>query len=88
MRQIADKRPLALANHAIREPWLGLGTSTGALLATAAIAVIAVIAVIARCWPTDGRRSESAHRRRAEPRPTTRLGSASLAASWVTPGDR
>ena len=43
MRQIADVLPLALANRAIREPWLGLGTASGALVATAAIAMIATL---------------------------------------------
>ena len=41
LREIADLLPLALANQAIREPWLGIGNATGALLTTAAIAVVA-----------------------------------------------
>jgi len=41
LREIADRLPLALANQAIREPWLGIGNATGALLTTAAIAVVA-----------------------------------------------
>ena len=41
LRQTADLLPLALANEAIREPWLGLGNATPALLTTAAIAVAA-----------------------------------------------
>ena len=41
LRQTADLLPLALANQAIREPWLGIGDATGALLTTAAIAVVA-----------------------------------------------
>ena len=41
LREIAELLPLALANQAIREPWLGIGNATGALLATAAIAVVA-----------------------------------------------
>ena len=41
LREFADRLPLALANQSIREPWLGIGNATGALLATAAIAVVA-----------------------------------------------
>jgi ABC-2 type transport system permease protein len=35
MRRLTEALPLALANRAIREPWLDLGTATGALLTTA-----------------------------------------------------
>ena len=42
LRAIADRLPLALANQAIRGPWLGLGQATGALAATVAIAVVAM----------------------------------------------
>lgn len=45
LRAIADRLPLALANQAIREPWLGLGTGTCALVATAAIAAVATALV-------------------------------------------
>ena len=31
LREISDRLPLALANQAIREPWLGIGDATGAL---------------------------------------------------------
>ena len=41
LRELADKLPLALANDAIREPWLGIGTGTGQLLATVVIGVVA-----------------------------------------------
>jgi ABC-2 type transport system permease protein len=41
LREIAEKLPLALATDAIREPWLGIGTGTGPLLAIVAIAVVA-----------------------------------------------
>jgi ABC-2 type transport system permease protein len=41
LSEIAEKLPLALANQAIREPWLGLGTATGALVTVTAIAVVA-----------------------------------------------
>ncbi len=40
---VAEMLPLALANQAIREPWLGLGTATGALVAVSAIAVVATV---------------------------------------------
>lgn len=42
LRAIADRLPLALANQAIRGPWLGLGQATGALAATIAIAAAAM----------------------------------------------
>jgi len=38
---VAAWLPLALANRAIREPWLGIGDATGALLVTVGIAVVA-----------------------------------------------
>ncbi|MFT4220599.1 MAG: ABC transporter permease [Microbacterium sp.] len=41
LRAIAENQPLALANQAIRDPWLGLGDGTGPLLIVAAIAVVA-----------------------------------------------
>ena len=41
LREIAEKLPLALATDAIREPWLGIGTGTGPLLAVTAIALVA-----------------------------------------------
>lgn len=43
LADIADVLPLALANQAIREPWLGLGNATGSLLAVTAIAVVATV---------------------------------------------
>jgi len=41
MRKLTEVLPLALANRAIREPWLDLGDATGALLGTAVIAMVA-----------------------------------------------
>lgn len=41
LRDISDVLPLALANDAIREPWLGIGNGTSPLVATIAIAVVA-----------------------------------------------
>lgn len=43
LRTITDRLPLTLANRAIREPWLGLGSATGALVATTVIAVVATV---------------------------------------------
>lgn len=48
LRAVADRLPLALANQAIREPWLGLGDATGALACTAVIAVVATAAAARR----------------------------------------
>ncbi len=33
LRNISEVLPLALVNQAIREPWLGLGSATGSLIA-------------------------------------------------------
>ncbi len=41
LRAIAENQPLALANRAIRDPWLGLGDGTVPLLIVAAIAIAA-----------------------------------------------
>ena len=41
LREVAERLPLALATDAIREPWLGIGTGTGPLVAVIAIAVVA-----------------------------------------------
>ncbi len=41
LREIAERLPLALANDAIREPWLGISNGTGPLIATFVIAVAA-----------------------------------------------
>lgn len=41
MREIAERLPLGVATQAIREPWLGTGHATPALLATALIAAAA-----------------------------------------------
>ena len=35
--------PLTLLTNAVREPWLGLGSATGSLVAVAAIAVAATV---------------------------------------------
>lgn len=43
LRAVADRLPLAIANRAIREPWLGIGHATGALAVTMGIAVIATM---------------------------------------------
>ena len=41
VRAVSERLPLALATDAIREPWLGIGTGTGPLLAVTGIAVVA-----------------------------------------------
>ncbi|MFT4136356.1 ABC transporter permease [Microbacterium sp.] len=43
LRTIAENQPLALANQAIRDPWLGLGDGTVPLLIVAAIAIAATV---------------------------------------------
>jgi ABC-2 type transport system permease protein len=43
LRAIADRLPLAVANRAIRDPWLGLGDATGALAVTVALAAAASV---------------------------------------------
>ena len=40
LRDVADVLPLALANTAIREPWLGIGHASAALVATAVVALV------------------------------------------------
>ena len=47
LRAVAGPLPLTLLTNAVREPWLGIGTATGSLLAVAALAVVAT-AVAAR----------------------------------------
>jgi len=47
LRTVADWLPLAMANEAIRQPWLGLGTATASLVTVSAIAIVAT-AVAAR----------------------------------------
>jgi ABC-2 type transport system permease protein len=41
LADISDALPLALANQAIREPWLGLGSGTGPLVAVTILAFVA-----------------------------------------------
>ncbi len=43
LRAVADRLPLAVANRAIREPWLGLGDASGALAVTATVAVAVTV---------------------------------------------
>jgi ABC-2 type transport system permease protein len=42
LRAVADKLPLSLANQAIREPWLGIGDATVALVTVVVIAAVAL----------------------------------------------
>lgn len=48
LRAIAENQPLALANQAIRDPWLGLGDGTTPLLIVAAIAIAATVLALRR----------------------------------------
>jgi len=43
LADVADVLPLALANRAVREPWLGLGDATGALLVVATLTAVATM---------------------------------------------
>ena len=43
LADVSSVLPLALANRAIREPWLGLGAASGALLVVSVIAVVASV---------------------------------------------
>lgn len=43
LADVSEVLPLALANEAIREPWLGLGNATGSLVAVIALAIIATV---------------------------------------------
>ena len=43
VRHVAGPLPLTLLTNAVREPWLGLGTATGSLIAVAALAVAALV---------------------------------------------
>ena len=43
LADISSVLPLALANRAIREPWLGLGAASGALVVVSVIAVVAAV---------------------------------------------
>ena len=43
VRKVADPLPLTLLTNAVREPWLGLGTATGSLIAVAALTVAALV---------------------------------------------
>ena len=43
LADVSSVLPLALANRAIREPWLGLGAASGALVVVSVIAVVASV---------------------------------------------
>ena len=43
LADVSSVLPLALANRAIREPWLGLGAASGALVVVSVIAVVAAV---------------------------------------------
>lgn len=44
LQRVADVLPLTLVTNAVREPWLGLGSATGSLLAVAVLATMATVA--------------------------------------------
>ena len=48
LRKIAEWLPLALANQAVREPWLGTGDANGALAITAVVALAATAVALRR----------------------------------------
>ena len=41
VRQVAGPLPLTLLTNAVREPWLGIGSATGSLVAIAVLAMAA-----------------------------------------------
>jgi ABC-2 type transport system permease protein len=43
VRQVAGPLPLTLLTNAVREPWLGIGSATGSLVAIAVLAVAATV---------------------------------------------
>jgi len=43
VRQVSGPLPLTLLTNAVREPWLGLGSATGSLVAIACLAVAATV---------------------------------------------
>jgi ABC-2 type transport system permease protein len=43
LADVSEVLPLALVNRAIREPWLGLGAATGALVVVSVIALVAAV---------------------------------------------
>jgi ABC-2 type transport system permease protein len=43
VREVAGPLPLTLLTNAVREPWLGLGSATGSLVAIAVLAVAATV---------------------------------------------
>jgi ABC-2 type transport system permease protein len=48
LAEVASRLPLALANQAIREPWLGIGDASGPLVATVGLAVVATALAVRR----------------------------------------
>jgi ABC-2 type transport system permease protein len=43
VRQVAGPLPLTLLTNAVREPWLGIGSATGSLVAIAVLAIAATV---------------------------------------------
>jgi len=48
LRRIADVLPLTQVTKSVREPWLGLGSATGSLIAMAVLAVVATVVAARR----------------------------------------
>ena len=48
LRHVADVLPLTWVTKSIREPWLGIGTATPALIAVAVLAVVATYVAVRR----------------------------------------
>ena len=48
LRHVADVLPLTWVTKSIREPWLGIGTATSALIAVAGLAVVATYVAVRR----------------------------------------
>ncbi|HEU5416548.1 MAG TPA: ABC transporter permease [Streptosporangiaceae bacterium] len=48
VRHVADPLPLTMLTNAVREPWLGLGSTTGSLVIVAALAVVAAALAVRR----------------------------------------
>lgn len=48
LRHVSDVLPLTWVTTSIRQPWLGIGTPTGTLIAVAALAVVATVVAVRR----------------------------------------
>ena len=48
LQKIASPLPLTLLTDAVRDPWLGLGSATGSLIAVSLLAVVATVVAARR----------------------------------------